>query len=65
MCYIRYILVVDCRLLWEFISRLLKDSSYTDYIKWENMSDYTFRIGQFAKLLGCLFCSSTIMGKGL
>lgn len=40
----------DCRLLWEFISKLLKDNSYTEYIKWENASDYTFRIVNPAQL---------------
>ncbi|XP_072047656.1 transcription factor ETV6-like [Amphiura filiformis] len=34
----------DCRLLWEFLSQLLKQEKYSPYIKWEDEEKRVFRI---------------------
>lgn len=34
----------DCRLLWEFIYQLLQNPCYKEYVCWEKLDDYVFRI---------------------
>ncbi|XP_055997345.1 transcription factor ETV7-like isoform X20 [Ostrea edulis] len=34
----------DCRLLWEFIYQLLQNPYYKEYVCWEKLDDYVFRI---------------------
>ncbi|NXE98191.1 ETV7 factor, partial [Menura novaehollandiae] len=36
--------IADCRLLWEFVYRLLSDSCYEPYIKWEDKEAKVFRV---------------------
>ena len=46
----------DTRLLWEFINDLLADKKYNDDIRWEDESQFIFRIVNpraVAKLWGC------------
>lgn len=35
---------IDCRLLWEFIYQLLQNPCYKEYVCWEKLDDYVFRI---------------------
>ncbi|XP_072171790.1 uncharacterized protein [Diadema setosum] len=34
----------DCRLLWDFLVQLLKNKTYTPYIRWEDQNQRVFRI---------------------
>lgn len=43
-------IILDCRLLWEFLYILLEDSDYQSIIQWENREKMIFRIIQADKL---------------
>ena len=44
------LLLLDCRILWEFLFLLLEDSNYESVILWENREKMIFRIIQADKL---------------
>ena len=42
--YFFFCIRLDCRLLWEFIYQLLQNPYYKEYVCWEKLDDFVFRI---------------------